>query len=140
MVITDVICSDADLQVRLGGPVIDRACKSVADRDALRQVALDDTVRAYGERLVNPITETTLAATPAILKRPVTARACALIMMRAFGVEGDSWEKRRELYQLEWEAIVAGQSADTSGGGSSGGGTTTDVVRAPAISVRVYRR
>lgn len=136
MVITDTICSDADLQVRLGGSVIERACKSVADRDALRQVALDDTVRAYGERVVDPIPEASLNA--ATLKRPVTARTCALIMMRAFGVEGDSWEKRRELYQAEWEAIVSGQSATTD----SGGGTTTptEVVRTPAISVRAYRR
>ena len=137
MVITDAICADSDLQIRLGSEILRRACQSIPDRDALRQVALDDTVRAYGERVVNPILESSLNA--AILKRPVTARACALIMMRAFGVEGDGWEKRRSLYQLEWEAIVAGQSADTSGGGSSGG-TTTDVVRTPAISVRGYRR
>lgn len=135
MVISDAICSDADLQIRLGDIVV-RAVKDLVHRDALRQVALDDTVRAYGERVVNPIAEGSL--TPAILKRPVTARACAIILLRAFEVEGDGWEKRREIFQLEWEGIVTGQSATSDGG--TGGGTTTEVVRAPVLSVRTSRR
>lgn len=140
MVVDDTICSDADLQLRLGPDILNRACKDIAQRDALRQVALDDTVLAYSERANNPLPEASLNAT--ILKRPVTARACALILMRAFEVEGDAWEKRRQLYQLEWQAIVSGVSGVTSsssGSGSSGGSSAT-VVRDAVVSVRMNRR
>lgn len=137
MVISDLICSDADLQLRLGQDLIQRAAKNVLERDAIRQTALDKTVTAIAGRLVSPVPEA--SQTPALLKDPVTIKACALLMFRAFGTDGDAWEKRRQLLEAEWLSIVSGNAAATSGGGS-GGGTTTPVVRAQLTSVRIGRR
>lgn len=138
----DAICSDADLAVVLGQSVNRKARTEIAERDALRQVALEDTVRAYEAR-TPPITLATMEALTlpqqiALLKAPVRARAMSLACDGAMSVANDRFDVLSRRYNAEWISYIGGSAADAGGGGT--GGTTDPVVRAAALVVRARRR
>lgn len=135
--VADSVFTDVDLQVAFGADKLARVRKTAAERDALRQEAVND-IEGYFARLPVPLTTPALSASR--MKTPSIARCLEILCRSALSTADDAWDKLSAYYRREWIADLYGVQSTAASGGSSGGGSTTAPVPGPMYSVRAVRR
>jgi hypothetical protein len=108
----DSIATDADLIAEVASAArLERANKSVTQRDAIRHAALEDVLEALKTRSP-PLTDTMLADATE-LKRAVVYRSLTKIFLSAIAVEGDIHAVLHTKYEREYQAAVRARFSTT---------------------------
>lgn len=125
----DAIATDDDLVREVASKArLERANKDIAQRDAIRQQALQDVVDALRTR-TPPVLDSMLSD-PNELKRAVVYRSLSKIFLSAIAVESDVHAVLHRAYEREYQAAVRARfSVSPMMGEASGGGFSIQVER-----------
>lgn len=119
--VADSICTDADLANEVGGlSELNRINKTQAQRDALRQDALNDAVLALASK-TPPIFDSDLSDSTE-LKKAVCYRTLHKLYFSSITAEGDRAHTLSKNYQTEYLGAIRGYfTVSPSGQRMSGG-------------------